>query len=155
MIKNTWHFTTGRFGERARGHFSVRRLKFWVISKNWQKFEKKKLPPPSLSLLDISNQGSTHRTTQIQDVRVKLPKLDFSKFDGDIINWRGDGYWQIYVFKIIFFGFCFAINKRSFFECHYPLDTGRKLNVYKTFKRRPGRLLKVLCTFNLHPVSRG
>ena len=37
----------------------------------------------------------------------------------------------------------------------YPLDTRCKLNVHKAFKRRPGRLLKVLCTFNLRPVSRG
>ena len=37
----------------------------------------------------------------------------------------------------------------------HPVDTGRKLNVHKTFKRRPGRLLKVLCTFNLRPVSTG
>ena len=44
-------------------------------------------PPPSLRSLDISNQGSTPRTTQIQDVRVKLSKLELSKFDGDIINW--------------------------------------------------------------------
>ena len=36
-----------------------------------------------------------------------------------------------------------------------PLDTGRKLNVQKTFRRSPGRLLNVLCTFNLCPVSRG
>ena len=36
-----------------------------------------------------------------------------------------------------------------------PLDTGRKLNVHKTFGRRPGRLLNVLCTFNLRPVPRG
>ena len=36
-----------------------------------------------------------------------------------------------------------------------PLDTGRKLNAHKTFRRRPGRLLNVLCTFNLRPVSRG
>ena len=35
-----------------------------------------------------------------------------------------------------------------------PLDTGRKLNVHKTFRRRPGRLLNVLCAFNLHPVPR-
>ena len=35
------------------------------------------------------------------------------------------------------------------------LDTGSKLNVHKTLKTRPGRLLKVLCTFNLRPVSRG
>ena len=40
--------------------------------------------------------------------------------------------------------------------CKYiPVDTGRKLNVYKTFRRRPGRLLNVLCTFNLRPVSTG
>ena len=37
----------------------------------------------------------------------------------------------------------------------YPVDTGRKLNVHKTFRRRPGRLLYVFCTFNLRPVSTG
>ena len=36
-----------------------------------------------------------------------------------------------------------------------PLDTGRKLNVHKTFRRRPGRLLNVLYTLNLRPVSTG
>ena len=36
-----------------------------------------------------------------------------------------------------------------------PVDTGRKLNVHKTFRRHPGRLLNVLCTFNLRPVSMG
>ena len=36
-----------------------------------------------------------------------------------------------------------------------PVDTGRKLNVHKTFRRRPGCLLNVLCTFNLGPVSTG
>ena len=35
----------------------------------------------------------------------------------------------------------------------YPVDTGRKLNVHKTFRRRPRCLLNVLCTFNLRPVS--
>ena len=35
------------------------------------------------------------------------------------------------------------------------VDTGRKLNVHKTFRRRPGRLLNVLCTFNLRLVSTG
>ena len=33
-----------------------------------------------------------------------------------------------------------------------PVDTGRKLNVHKTFIRR---LLNVLCTFNLRPMSTG
>ena len=36
-----------------------------------------------------------------------------------------------------------------------PVDTGRKLNVHKTFRRRPGRLLYVFCTFSLRPVSTG
>ena len=36
-----------------------------------------------------------------------------------------------------------------------PADTVRKLNVHKTFRTRPGRLLNVLCTFNLRPVSTG
>ena len=35
------------------------------------------------------------------------------------------------------------------------VDTGRKLNVHKMVRRRPGRLLHVLCTFNLRPVSTG
>ena len=36
-----------------------------------------------------------------------------------------------------------------------PADTVPKLNVYKTFRRCPGRLLNVLCTFNLGTVSVG
>ena len=32
------------------------------------------------------------------------------------------------------------------------VDTGRKLNVHKTFRRHPGRKLNVLCTFNLHSM---
>ena len=36
-----------------------------------------------------------------------------------------------------------------------PVDTRRKLNVHKTFRRRPGRLLNVSCTFNLRTVSTG
>ena len=39
-------------------------------------------------------------------------------------------------------------------ECN-PANTGRKLNVHKTFRRRPGRLLNVLCAFNLRSVSMG
>ena len=35
----------------------------------------------------------------------------------------------------------------------FSVDRGRKLNVHKTFRRRPGRLLNVLSTFNLCPVS--
>ena len=41
------------------------------------------------------------------------------------------------------------------FEYASPVDTGRKLNVHKTFRRRPGHLLNVLYTFNLRSVSTG
>ena len=40
-------------------------------------------------------------------------------------------------------------------EAYFPVDTGRKLNVHKTFRKCPGRYLNVLCTFNLCPVSTG
>ena len=36
-----------------------------------------------------------------------------------------------------------------------PVDTGRKLNVQETFRRRPGHLLIVLCMANLRLVSTG
>ena len=36
-----------------------------------------------------------------------------------------------------------------------PVNTGRKLNVRKTFRRRPGRLLNILCLFNLRHVPMG
>ena len=36
----------------------------------------------------------------------------------------------------------------SKFNAPNPLDTGRKLNVYRTFRRRSGRLLYALFTFN-------
>ena len=37
----------------------------------------------------------------------------------------------------------------------FPTDIGIELDVHKTFRRRAGRLLNVLCTFNLRPVSTG
>ena len=37
----------------------------------------------------------------------------------------------------------------------FPVDTGRKMNVHKTFRRRPVSLLNVLSTFNLRPVYTG
>ena len=37
----------------------------------------------------------------------------------------------------------------------FPVETGLKLNVHKTFIRRPGRHLNVLCTFTFRPVSTG
>ena len=46
-------------------------------------------------------------------------------------------------------------NSLHYRECYFPIDTGRKLNVHKTCRRRPGRLRNVLCTLNLRPVSTG
>ena len=52
-------------------------------------------------------------------------------------------------------GITHTTPKNIFSEYLYPLDTGRKLNVHKTFRRRPRPLLNVLFTFNLRPVPRG
>ena len=37
------------------------------------------------------------------------------------------------------------------FSC-YPLGAECEFSVHKTFRRRHGRLLNVLCVFRLHPV---
>ena len=82
---------------------------------------------------------------------------------------------NIYLVKLFFFFFLTVASREGIdfcskldflkisgiptFNCScckaYPVDIGRKLNVHKTFRRRPGRLLNVLCTFNLRPVSTG
>ena len=49
----------------------------------------------------------------------------------------------------------FDKQQGGFHKGYIPVDTRRKLNVHKTFRRRPGRLLNVLCTFNLRPASTG
>ena len=53
---------------------------------------------------------------------------------------------------------CYVLSQLNLYlitDTQPPVDTGRKLNVHKTFRRRPGRLLNVLCTFNLRPVLTG
>ena len=51
------------------------------------------------------------------------------------------------------------ISKNTFFyrtppmtASDEPVDTGRKLNGHRTFRKRPGRLLNVLGEFSLRPV---
>ena len=46
-------------------------------------------------------------------------------------------------------------NSRKIKVLSLSLDTRRNLNVRKTFRRHPGSLLNILCTFNLLPVSKG
>ena len=47
-----------------------------------------------------------------------------------------------------------SIDENEYFPLS-PVDTGLKLNVHKTFRRRPGCFLNVLCTFSLRHVSTG
>ena len=64
-----------------------------------------------------------------------------------------DSLWLQLVFKFILFSTSF-LSLASIWEFRMnPVDTGRKLNLQKTFRRCPGRLLNVLCMFNLRPVS--
>ena len=56
----------------------------------------------------------------------------------------------------IFKKFCFQkATEQSNQEITNPIDTGRKLNVHKTFRKRTGHLPNALCTFILHLVSTG
>ena len=64
--------------------------------------------------------------------------------------------WKYYQFSCISKSAYEKSAENSVFSDHHlPVDTGRKLNVHKTLRRRPGRLLNVLCTFILRPVSTG
>ena len=58
---------------------------------------------------------------------------NFKQYDGGQLNW---------IFSVL----CL---------CYDPVDTGRKLKVHKTFRRRPGHLLNILRVFNLRPLSAG
>ena len=71
-------------------------------------------------------------------------------------------FFTVDVFKYVFFALV-VLNQillLSYYSAtllffYNQVDTGRKLNVHKMFRRRPGRLLNVLCTFNLRAVSIG
>ena len=54
-----------------------------------------------------------------------------------------------------FCGNSLFLQEHDMINVRLPLDTGRKLNAHKTFRRRPRRLLNVLMyvQFNLCPVS--
>ena len=48
-----------------------------------------------------------------------------------------------------------SYKKKCTVYIYIIVDTRRKLNVHKAFRRRPGCLRNVLCTSNLRPVSTG
>ena len=56
--------------------------------------------------------------------------------------------------KLLFFAIS-AFHVLYFLKFNNPIDTGRILNVHKTFRRHLGSLLNILCTFNLCLVSTG
>ena len=90
--------------------------------------------------------------------------------------WKGRKNCESYIFKNIP-GINFIFSNWKFFSCFFRLcffcvfyfpfsfltiirttnlvDTNRKLTVHKTFRRHPARLLSVLYTFSLRPVSTG
>ena len=61
--------------------------------------------------------------------------------------------------KLFHYHFVLKIDTKvgHIFFCHIsiPVDTGHKLRIRKTFRRRPGRLLNILCTFSLRLESAG
>ena len=77
---------------------------------------------------------------------------DFVRFqrEGDHITEKSLFLWNI--LELLSWNNSYMSNQESYIN---PVDTGRKLNINKTFRRRAGLLLNVLCTFNLRPVLRG
>ena len=55
----------------------------------------------------------------------------------------------VYLVELLLLGCC------TVFQYMCPVDTGRKLNLHKTFRGCPWRLLNVWCTFRLRSVSTG
>ena len=73
---------------------------------------------------------------------------------------ESDGLWLVesqsdFYKDCFFYQSWFENIKEQWVFIEIPVDTGRKLNVHKTFRRCSGHFLNVLCTFNLRPVSTG
>ena len=66
-----------------------------------------------------------------------------------------EGTWVLEAYNFSFNSGLPQLSKWYAFSCFYPVGTGRKLNVYKTFRRRPRRLLNGLWVFNLRPRCTG
>ena len=76
-----------------------------------------------------------------------------------IFSWiRNWGFWRWSTSKYITLLYTskYKVQKNLLLiASNVPVDTGHKQNVHETFRKRPGRLLNILCTFSLHPVSTG
>ena len=75
-------------------------------------------------------------------------KHAFGDFLHRVMQWKFPTlYWEVFTqFKLMTISFICPVSRA---------DTGSKLNVHQTFRRRPRRLPHVLCTLSLRPVSTG
>ena len=82
--------------------------------------------------------------------KVDLTQILLSRFPVNIFihftNLEVSGCFQQYFHLIA------CPDQMSIISFNFPVDKGRRLNVHKTFRRCHGRLLNVLCTFNLHSL---
>ena len=111
---------------------------YWFerISENFESFEPYPSPSPLL-LLKYQNKLRNILPNSLADVQKSKIKHGL-KVSSTLTHEMWINLFPVYLF----------INL-------LPLDTGRKLNIHKTFRRLPIRVLNVLCTFRLLPVSRG
>ena len=72
---------------------------------------------------------------------MKFQWLIESMISVDIIEW----FW--WLFNSLMLG---VTKARAHLSKSAPVDTRCKLNIHKTFRRRPGRLLNVLCTRSIY-----
>ena len=100
-------------------------------------------------LIAFSSKDAFLQGTEICSSKFNLLSIfirnSFTDFDMLVVMFL---IFNVILVLLFLFPFCITIAR----NLSGLVDTGRKLNVHKTFKRRPGRLLNVLCTFNLRPV---
>ena len=99
--------------------------------------------------VEISTLNRCHNFHVDSPFKINVISTNFPRGISTSNRWRING--DVSIGKLLFW---FAKDKH-WVEIKYPVGTGRKLNVRKTFRRHSGRLLNVLCTFNLRPVSAG
>lgn len=98
--------------------------------------------------------GSSDVSTSNIVIRFPLRKLsNINPFQATILlllsllsgYWSGASAWNSLTAS--------SATNSAFMTDHYSLDTKRRVNVHKTFRRYSGRPLIFLCTFNLRPVT--
>ena len=66
------------------------------------------------------------------------------------------GKFRLEIFKLMLASYNFDMLVQSWQGVTYfPLDTGRRLGLDKTFRTPPGRLVSIFCAFNKRPMPNG